>query len=246
MTATTIDALPTICIDAISDALVRLLLADGDERSAAQCAAHLMAVCKSPSMFQGMAYAVWDRVVDPGCMQAARAAAKRRAELEADIAKAADQAADDSLKLRKLRAACRAAGALTTGSMDVLRKRLADARATRADRARRALALAPGYGIRASFPACPVRGPARDVVDALKDADARFCESLCRLRHALLEHDTANRSRASRTLNLYSGVSRVRARLVKKRDPYGITSSDPDAVDPEVILLAGERREQFG
>ena len=266
-----LDARPPICrcaddvLELISKALVDALRDDeADERLAAQFAAHLAEVCKEPPVFRDMARAVWDSLVDPGCVQAARAAAQRRSELEVTAQSESQSDSDVSeqnysnYSLQDLRAACRAAGVRRTSGFNQaqLLRALHDARVADAARAARGLQLAPkSYGRwKEDTLACPVRGRARELVRALTlDLNPRtreICASLAKSTYSVNEKLLAGLKDGMRTkrnphyrsaapMRLYHRVRVARAALAQ-HGPY--LASDPDAVDPMELLRLHEQK----
>ena len=196
-----LDELPPLCTEAIVSHIVRSCMEDDgnhhDVRYVAQCAAHLIRVCKEGGeeeeeeegggvrgvgVFASAARALWEKSVDPGCVTAAREAKESRLRLERHAAARTPPSSLDADRssVRELRAACRAIGGSKGGgkrSRAALWQTLCDAYAERSRRAERILALAsPDWGSRSRW-ACPVGRLVRGLVQAILKSPAELVSS---------------------------------------------------------------------
>jgi hypothetical protein len=189
------DHLPPLCLEVVGERLVSLFSERSVRHAAAACAASLALV--GDERFSELSRALYDAVVDPGCVAAARAAAEadgveraRAASTVVRIDAATALAADsESASLASLRAACKDLGQPTSGTKRVLLERLAVVCPTmRASRTAR-LAMPPR-----AFPscACPVRAPTKALVRALRvGRGVKRVNRSSTVRHGLTFEDIA-------------------------------------------------------
>lgn len=158
-----LSTLPELCVDMVTAALVSSFeTSDRKELDAAVCAAVIAIVG-----WREMSLALWDRVVDPGCVKGILADAHTRATLEHDSLM--DVTVDIPDTLLELRAACKSIGVSASGTKTKMATALLAARSSKVAAAKRALELAPTDFGRFRERACPVRSRVRLLVRAQKE-----------------------------------------------------------------------------